>query len=67
MKSDDSLLIFFIAIAGLAFWAYILFEIIKAANKTTKRDKIQLQNQKILALMAEKLGVSSDLLRTIIE
>ena len=47
----------FIVIIALLLWALILIWVISSANETKRRDKIQLQNQRLLALMAEKLGV----------
>lgn len=46
----------FIGIIALLIWALILSWIIASANETKRRDKIQLQNQQLLALIAEKLG-----------
>lgn len=59
------------ALAGLAFgiliWIAILYFIIRSANETTKRDKIQKQNQKLLALIAEKLGVEVSKIKEVIK
>lgn len=54
------------SIIGLIIWAGILYSIVRGANDTTKRDKIQLQNQKLLALIAEKLGVEVDKIKNVI-
>ena len=37
--------------------ALLLLWIIRSANETKRRDDIQLQNQKLLALLAEQMGV----------
>ena len=47
----------FIVIIALLLWALILIWVISSANETKRRDKIKLQNQKLLALIAEKLGI----------
>lgn len=46
-----------IGIFCLMIWGAILYMIIRSANDTTKRDVIQMQNQKLLALIAKQLGV----------
>ena len=45
---------------GLLIWVFILLHKISAANETKRRDQIQLQNQKLLALMAKAMGVNAD-------
>lgn len=45
---------------GLPIWVFILMHIISAGNETKRRDHIQLQNQKLLALMAKAMGVDDD-------
>jgi len=46
-----------IGVFCLMIWGAILYMIIRLANDTTKRDVIQMQNQKLLALIAKQLGV----------
>lgn len=48
------------ALIGLLVWVFILLHIISAANETKRRDQIQLQNQKLLALMAKAMGVDAE-------
>jgi|GEM_PF-4067721 len=55
----------FIGIIALLIWVLILSWIIAAANETKRRDKIQLQNQELLALMAEKHGVDVNQIKSI--
>lgn len=50
----------FLTIIAMIVWCCIIYFLIRAANDTAKRDKIQLQNQKLLALIAEKNGVDSE-------
>ena len=47
----------FIVIIAVLLWALILIWVISSANEAKRRDKIQLQYQKLLALMAEKPAV----------
>lgn len=64
---DDSALYFLLGIAGFVIYLVIIYSIIRSANDTTGRDKIQKQNQKILALIAEKLGVDVQKLNEILQ
>ena len=64
---DDSSLYFLLGIAGFVIYLVIIYSIIRSANDTTGRDKIQKQNQKILALIAEKLGVDVQKLNEILK
>lgn len=41
-------LIIMLSLGGSALWAYIIYSIIRAANDTAKRDKIQLQKSKVV-------------------
>ena len=47
----------FVVIIAVLLWALILIWVISSANEAKRRDKIQLQYQKLLALMAEKPAV----------
>lgn len=60
-------MVFGIAAIGLLIWGFALMYIIRAANDTTKRDKIQLQNQHLLALIAEKLGVEIQEIKNVVD
>lgn len=51
---DISILLF--SLFGVVLGSLILWGIISSATKSTQRNKILLQNQKLLALIAEKLG-----------
>jgi len=53
MESTDSLLY---SLVGLIIGSLVLWGIISSATKSEQRNKILLQNQKLLALLAEKLG-----------
>ncbi len=53
MESTDSLLY---SLVGLIIGSLVLWGIISSATKSEQRNKILLQNQKLLALIAEKLG-----------
>lgn len=44
---------------GLLVWTLLLIGIISAGSMPKRRDRIQLQNQKLLALIAGKLGVEA--------
>ena len=59
--------VIYMALIGLFIWIGILYLVIREANSTTKRDKIQLQNQKLLALIAEKLGVEKERILPILD
>ena len=63
---DDTTLII-ASILGLTFYLALIYFVIRGANETTQRDKIQLQNQKILALIAEKNGVEVEKLNKILK
>ena len=53
--SEQNILL--IGLLALVIWIVMLSIIISRANETKRRDEIQLQNQHLLGLMAEKLGV----------
>ena len=62
-KESDVL---FIGLIVLLIYLVILYVIIRSANDTSKRDKIQKQNQKLLALIAEKLGVDVERIKKVL-
>ena len=64
---DDSWGYILFGLVGLVIYLVILYSVIRSANDTTQRDKIQLQNQKILALIAEKIGVDVAKLNNILK
>ena len=53
MENNTSILFSFF---GLIIFCLIMWAVIGSATKSSERNKILLQNQKLLALIAEKLG-----------
>ena len=54
------------ALAILLIWSIILIGIICAGVMPRRRDDIQLQNQKLLALIAESSGVDIERIRNVL-
>lgn len=57
MEHIETSTVFIVGGLGIFFWSLFMILIICAGVMPKRRDKLQQQNQKILSLMAEKLGV----------
>jgi hypothetical protein len=64
--ANDTFVIVFLGILGFVLNLWIMYGIIRSANDTTNRDRIQIQNQKLLALLAAKMGCDIEEIKKVI-